>query len=158
MPPLFSISIWVFSRNYQQYLQVLLFFASILFIKIHPLPKPFNSPFLQNQFCIKKKKKQLWLMLRRKFFQMTISLHNITNKLLLPKSIYWSQNLIGGPHLPGLPNDIPWLLLAYHWAMILPTPIRACRARVLRHFTNLLLLLLLLLPVLLPAGAGKNCR
>ena len=39
--------------------------------------KRFYSPFLQSQFYIKKKKTKLWLIIRRYFIQLTISLHNV---------------------------------------------------------------------------------
>jgi len=39
--------------------------------------KRFYSTFLQSQFYIKKKKTKLWLIIRRYFIQLTISLHNV---------------------------------------------------------------------------------
>ena len=71
------------------------------------------------------KKNKLWLIIRRNFFQLTISLHNVMKKELFPKPIYQRQILIGGPPLLSMPFGITWLLLADHWVMFLPTPIQA---------------------------------
>jgi len=48
-------------------------------------------------------------------------------KEFFPKPIYRCQILIGGPHPLSPTNTISRLLLADHWAMLLPKPIRACR-------------------------------
>ena len=48
-------------------------------------------------------------------------------KELFPKPIYRHQILIGGPNPLNPPPTINQLLLADHWAMLLPKQIRACR-------------------------------
>ena len=59
-------------------------------------PKPFNPPFLQNQFCIEKKKKK-----------------QFTKKKIIAKTKKkLSQILICGPPVPSLLNSITWILLA----------------------------------------------
>ena len=98
--------------------------------------KRFYSPFLQSQFYIKKKKTKLWLIIRRYFIQLTISLHNVLKKELFQKPIYRHQILIGGRHPISPINPLNRLLLADHWAMLLPKQIRACRTWVPRHFTR----------------------
>ena len=86
-------------------------------------------------FVFLRKKAKLWLIIRCNFFQSTIILHNVKKKELFPKPIYQRQILIGGPPLLSMPFAIIRLLLADHWAMLLPTPIRACQTWVPRHFT-----------------------
>jgi hypothetical protein len=47
----------------------------------------------------------------------------LRKKSFFPKQIYQRQILIGGPPLLSMPFAITRLLLADHWAMLLPTPI-----------------------------------
>ena len=63
----------------------------------------------------------------RYFIQLTISLHNVLKKELFQKPIYRHQILIGGRHPLSPAATINQLLLADHWAMLLPKQIRACR-------------------------------
>ena len=54
-------------------------------------------------FVFERKRNKLWLIIRRNFFQSTISLHNVKKKELFPKPIYQRQILIGGPPLLSMP-------------------------------------------------------
>ena len=76
------------------------------------------------------------LIITSHFFQLTISLHNVKQRIVSKTKKKQSWIEVGGPTLPSQPNAITWLLLAYHhWAMLLPTPIRACRIWLPKHFT-----------------------
>jgi len=105
-------------------------------LEIQPLPNSLIHHSSKISFAFWREKTKLWLIIRRNFFQLTISLHNFSKKELFPNPIHWSRILIGGPPLLSLPFAITRLLLADHWAMLLPTPIGACRTWVPRHFTR----------------------